>query len=406
MRPLLKSLRYGTLTAGAAVAVTAYCATDAASSLHEAVFMPGFHMLFDPEAAHRIAIWCAEHGIVPRDRTPHDARCEARLFGRTLPSPLGLAAGFDKDARAVPGLFSMGFAAVEVGSVTPLPQPGNPQPRLFRSTPDGAVINRYGFNSQGHAAVRERLPKKTCNGNSPSASAADPGSRSIPQKMVGVNLGVNKGVGDAASAYAAGVQEFSDRADYIVINVSSPNTAGLRALQARESLSKLLSAAVAAADGRVPVVAKIAPDLSDDELSAVAEAVLESGTNGVIVSNTTLSRPESLRDNGFAREAGGLSGRPLFPISVSMVRKMYSLVGHKIPIIGSGGISTAEDAIAMARAGASFVQLYSSLSLRGPGVVPEIKRGISKYLADNNRTWVDLVGEDHRESQSSSAKSS
>ena len=288
-------------------------------------------------------------------------------FGLTFPSPLGLAAGYDKDADAIAGLAVLGFGHVEVGTVTPAPQPGNPRPRLFRLPEDRAVINRLGFPSRGAEAVAARLRE-----------------RRPPGIVVGVNLGKQKDtpLEAASDDYCRLLRTFAPLGDYLVINVSSPNTLGLRRLQAREALASLLTAvaaergAQAGALGRpVPVLVKLAPDLSDPELDDALDAVISAGMDGVIATNTTLSR-EGLRSPR-AAEAGGLSGAPLRARSTRVIREIHDRTAGRLPIIGVGGIATADDARAKIDAGARLVQLYTGLIYEGPGAVRRIVEGLA-----------------------------
>ncbi len=290
------------------------------------------------------------------------------LWGRRFPNPLGLAAGFDKDAEAVDGLLGLGFGFVEIGSVTPLPQPGNDKPRVFRLPEARAVINRYGFNSQGLDAAAQRLLERrkaldvAAAGAAPATVGAD--AASAPARgLLGVNLGKNKTSTDACADYAAGVAKLARFADYLVVNVSSPNTPGLRALQGRAELDALLRAvhkARAAIDwGGVPpppVVLKIAPDLTPADLADVAAVALARGLDGIIVSNTTLARPPSVTSLPHGNETGGLSGAPLMAPATQVLRDMYRLTKGRVPLIGAGGVSSGADAYAKIRAGASLVQ--------------------------------------------------
>lgn len=410
--------------------------------------------LLDPELSHRIGILSAKYGLFPHDPRPDPASLEVELWGLTFSNPLGLAAGFDKSAEAVPGVLGLGFGFVEVGSVTPLPQPGNPAPRCFRLKPVGAIINRYGFNNDGCDAVAERLArfrderdarrrKKAAAGGDAEAGAGAPGaapregaavpvappatapsSPSPPPSLyapprrpssaapsvdrtavgvVGVNLGKNKATADGAADFATGAGRLAPLADYLVVNVSSPNTPGLRALQGRDELRRVLGATLAArdaaarADARAPppLLLKIAPDLAPEDRADVAAVALETGVDGLIVSNTTIERPESVRGVPGWDEAGGLSGRPLMEPSTALLAEMYALTGGRIPIVGSGGIFSAEDAYRKIRAGASLVQIYTGLVYEGPALVPRIKKELAELLArDGFDSVADAVGVD------------
>jgi dihydroorotate dehydrogenase len=335
----------------------------------------------EAERAHGLAIQALKLGVVPRDREADPDCLRQQLFGLTFGNPIGIAAGFDKNGEVVTPLFGLGFGFVEVGSVTPKPQPGNPRPRLFRLTEDRAVINRMGFNNEGTAAMAARLR-----------------TRPQGQKILGINLGKNKDQADAAADYVAGVETLGALADYLVINVSSPNTPGLRALQERAQLTALIGrvlAARAALGRKPPLLLKIAPDLIDEERADIAAVALESGLDGLIVSNTTVSRPP-LRSM-HAGESGGLSGRPLFAASTALLGEMYRRTEGRMPLIGVGGVASGADAYAKIRAGASLVQLYSALVFEGPGLVRRIKNELAALLKrDGLDSVAAAVGADHR----------
>lgn len=319
----------------------------------------------DPERAHRLTIRALSLGLGSPDAVAEDPILATELWGRKFRNPLGIAAGFDKHAEAMAPLLSMGFGFVEVGSITPRPQPGNPRPRVFRLPEDEAVINRYGFNSQGMEAAARRLSRYRARG------AAG---------LIGVNLGKNKETADAAADYALGARKLAPFADYLVINVSSPNTPGLRALQSREELEHLVAAVRTAMPAPPPpLVLKIAPDLAPADLEDIAAVAQESALDGLIVSNTTIGRPDSLR--GAQRtEGGGLSGRPLFELSTAVLKTVYSLTDGRVPLIGVGGIASGEDAYRKLRAGASLIQLYTALTFQGPGLIPRIKSELAAAL--------------------------
>jgi len=292
---------------------------------------------------------------------PRPPDAQTTVWGRRFLNPLGLAAGFDKDAEAVDGLLGMGFGFVEVGSITPLPQPGNDKPRVFRLPEVRAVINRYGFNSQGLEAAAARLLARRRDADVAAAGAA--GSEGAPRGLLGVNLGKNKTSEDAGADYAAGVTALGRFADYLVVNVSSPNTPGLRALQGRKELDALLRrvlAARAALDwGGVsppPLLLKIAPDLTAADLADVAAVALARGIDGIICTNTTLARPPSVTALPHGNETGGLSGAPLMGPATEVLRELYRLTRGRIPLVGAGGVSSGADAYAKIRAGASLVQ--------------------------------------------------
>ena len=343
--------------------------------------LPLLRML-PPETAHRASIVALRAGIVPRAAEADPQSLGINLWGRRFPNPVGLAAGFDKNAEVPDAMLRFGFGFVETGTVTPRPQPGNPKPRLFRLAGDGALINRLGFNNEGLDAVRVRL-------------AARRGGRGL----VGANLGKNKDSTDAVADYVAGVRALAPLADYLVVNVSSPNTPGLRDLQRKASLLALIAAlksarAETAPTDPPPLLLKIAPDLSEGERAEIAEAALETGIDGLIISNTTVARPPELKSR-HAREAGGLSGRPLLAASTALVAEMRRLTRGRLPLVGVGGIASGADAYAKIRAGASLVQLYSMLVYEGPGLVTRIKSDLAAFLArDGFASIADAVGAD------------
>ncbi|ARM86920.1 dihydroorotate dehydrogenase (quinone) [Rhizobium sp. CIAT894] len=324
--------------------------------------------LFDPETAHGMSIAALKSGLVPACQVTPDPRLRQTVAGLAFDNPLGMAAGYDKNAEVPEALLKLGFGFTEIGTVTPKPQAGNPRPRIFRLVEDEAVINRLGFNNEGHDAAFERLSALTGGG------------------MIGVNIGANKDSEDRIADYVAGIRRFYSVARYFTANISSPNTPGLRDLQARESLAALLSSVLAARDemaqksGRkIPVFLKIAPDLTEEGMDDIAAEVLSHALDGLIVSNTTLSR-EGLKDQRQAQETGGLSGVPLFEKSTAVLARMRKRVGPALPIIGVGGVSSAETALEKIRAGADLVQLYSCMVYEGPGLPGDIVRGLSKLL--------------------------
>ncbi|MET3593259.1 dihydroorotate dehydrogenase [Mesorhizobium shonense] len=324
---------------------------------------------FDPETAHGMSIAALRCGLPVASRPPRDARLKVSVCGLDFPNPLGMAAGYDKNAEVPDALLKLGFGFAEVGTITPLPQPGNPKPRIFRLTADEAVINRLGFNNEGHAAAEKRL-------------AARKGRSGI----VGVNIGANKDSADRISDYERGVTRFAPHASYLTVNISSPNTPGLRNMQAREQLGELLSRVMAArakAPAQPPVFLKIAPDLVEAELEDIAAEVIEKKIDGIIVSNTTLSRA-GLRSASLAGETGGLSGKPLFERSTAVLAKMRKLVGPEMAIIGVGGVDSAETALEKIRAGADLVQLYTGMIYAGPALPGRIVAGMARF-ADRER---------------------
>ncbi len=332
-----------------------------------------------PEAAHRASILALR--LMPLRAAPPDpAPLRVKLWGRNFPNPVGLAAGFDKHAEVPDAMLGLGFGFVEVGTVTPRPQAGNPKPRLFRLKEDGAVINRLGFNSEGLDAVAARLRARRGRGG-----------------IVGANIGKNRDSKNAAADYASCVAKLAPLVDYIAVNVSSPNTPGLRELQKKAALLELIAALKLARAKAVPkrpppLLLKIAPDLSPQEREGIAEAALDAAIDGLIVANTTVARPKDLKSR-YAKEAGGLSGKPLFLPSTLLLAEMWKLTGGRIPLIGVGGISSGADAYAKLRAGASLVQLYTALTYEGVGLVARIKRELVELLKrDGFKNVAEAVG--------------
>ncbi|XP_071257560.1 dihydroorotate dehydrogenase (quinone), mitochondrial isoform X5 [Salvelinus alpinus] len=332
--------------------------------------MPLLQRIVGAETAHVMAVRLIGLGLVPLNRYRDPASLEVNVMGRKFKNPIGIAAGFDKHGEAVDGLYRLGFGFVEVGTITPKPQEGNPKPRVFRLTTDQAVINRYGFNSCGLAAARERL--KAREGTQVELTKAG-----LP---LGINLGKNKLSQDAAADYLEGVRTLGPLADYLVVNVSSPNTPGLRDLQGKGELRQLLY--------------KVLKER--DALQGGSRPPVLLGVDGLLVSNTTVSRPETLQDPQ-SKEVGGLSGQPIKELSTRTVREMYSLTKGKVPIIGVGGVASGQDALDKICAGASLVQLYTSLTYQGPPVVTKIKRELEQLLKEQGFASIsDAVGADHR----------
>jgi dihydroorotate dehydrogenase len=338
-----------------------------------------------PEAAHELTLRALELGAgrflgAAAAPDPDPPVLAQRLWGLDFANSVGLAAGYDKDARVPDAMLHLGFGFVEVGTVTPRPQPGNPKPRLFRLEQDQAIINRLGFNSGGLDAACDRL------------------SRRIRSGIVGVNLGKNRDTDDAVDDYAEGILRAARLADYLVVNVSSPNTPGLRELQHRAMLGSLLDRLLSVRETtgcRVPLLLKIAPDLTAEECGDIAQIALKAGIDGMIVSNTTVERPPDLVSR-HAHEAGGLSGRPLFASSTALLAEMYRLTQGRLPLIGVGGIASAEDAYAKIRAGASLVQLYTALVFEGPDLVGRLKSGLASLLRrDGFGSIAEAVGTAH-----------
>jgi dihydroorotate dehydrogenase len=336
--------------------------------------MADFYPLISPvlrrlprEAAHQLSLRALEAGLgrLFVGRAAADPPILAQhLWGLDFPNPIGLAAGYDKDARVPDAMRRLGFGFVEVGTVTPRPQPGNPRPRVFRLDQDRAIVNRMGFNSGGLDQVVDRL------------------SRRIGTGIVGLNLGKNRESVDAAADYEEGIRRAAGLADYVAVNVSSPNTPGLRDLQARAALDALLRRVLDTRErigSRVPLLLKISPDLSTLERCDIAEVALDTGIDGLIVANTTVARPTGLRSRQ-AGETGGLSGCPLFVPSTALLADMYHLTQGRLPLIGVGGVAGAADAYAKIRAGASLVQLYTALVFDGPALAGRITRGLADLL--------------------------
>ncbi len=313
----------------------------------------------DPENAHAWALLALRAGLAGRDATPDDPRLAVPLFGRTVKNPIGIAAGFDKNAVALKGLAGLGFGFLEAGTVTPRPQPGNPRPRLFRLDEDRAVINRMGFNNGGIAAYTQRLAAFT--------------PRPVP---VGANLGINKEGADPEHDYPAMLATVAPFADYVVINVSSPNTPGLRDLQGEARLAAIFAALPRE---RPPLFVKLAPDLSRPGLEAATDVAIGAGAAGIIVTNTTISRPPGLR-SPHAKEAGGLSGAPLAPLAREALRVVARRAAGRLTLIAAGGIATGADVLERLRLGASAVQIYTAFAYAGPALIPRIKRELLAAL--------------------------
>jgi len=335
----------------------------------------------DPEQAHELTLKSLEAGIHPRPTMADDARLGAKVWDLDFPNPLGIAAGFDKDARVPGAVLAMGFGHAEIGTVTPRPQEGNPRPRVFRLIRDRALINRLGFNNSGHAAALARL------------------ERARPRGVLGINVGANKDAADRAADYVAGVRAFYDVASYFTVNISSPNTPGLRDLQAPAALDELVGRVLQAreelmAAGRPkrPVVVKLAPDIAEDDIAPIVGVLEARGVDGIAVSNSTLAR-ERLGDAALAKEAGGISGRPLFHRSTAVLARVHVLTGGRIPLIGIGGIDSGQTAITKLEAGATLLQLYTGLVYEGPGLLARIKQEMTAHMAREKLAHIaDLTG--------------
>ena len=330
--------------------------------------------LLPAEAAHRAAI-AGLRLSPPHASPPADPRLRTTVAGLAFPNPLGLAAGFDKNAEVFGPALGLGFGFVEVGTLTPKPQPGNPKPRLFRLPEDAAVVNRYGFNNDGFAAALNRLRSRTVG-------------------MIGVNVGANKDSPDRVADYALGIRTFAKVADYFTVNVSSPNTPALRELQGRAALDGLLANVLAARDEAAPqkpVFLKIAPDLDEGGLDDILEVATARKVDALIIANTTVARPASLRSRHRA-EMGGLSGRPLFEPSTRLLARAYRATGGALPLIGCGGVEDGKTALAKIEAGASLIQLYTSLALKGPSVVTAVLDGLARAVEAKGSAIGALVG--------------
>jgi dihydroorotate dehydrogenase len=341
--------------------------------------------LVEPERAHEFAISALEIGLGPRVRADGWSMLRTRIAALDLPNPVGLAAGFDKNARAPGALLRAGFGFVECGTVTPQPQTGNPKPRLFRLGQDGAVINRMGFNNEGLVRFTARL----------AARAGQPG-------IVGANIGANRTSADRAGDYVVGMEAVWPFASYVAANISSPNTPGLRALQEKRALEDLLGrltearAALSAQHGARPLFLKVSPDLDEAAVRDISELAYAYAIDGLIVSNTTLARPASLKSR-HRGEQGGLSGRPLFAPSTEILRQFARALQGRVALIGVGGVASGAEALAKIKAGASAVQLYSALALKGPGVVGRLLCNLAARLeAEGFRSIADAVGADLR----------
>jgi len=333
--------------------------------------LPLLHAL-EPERAHELTLRALEAGIYPRSEAPDDPRLAQSVLGISFANPLGLAAGFDKDARVPRAFLDMGCGFAEVGTLTPVAQPGNARPRVFRSMDDRAVINALGFPNQGHRAALNRLARRAQARNG----------------VIGVNIGANKASSDRIADYVAGVEAFAGVADYLTVNISSPNTPGLRDLQGPQELDKLLervmaARAEAAEEGRKPpLVVKLSPDIAAAELPETVLCLERHGVDAIMVANTTLAR-DGLADPTFGARSGGLSGAPLFERSTAMLAKVFVLTEGRMQLIGVGGIDSGARAIAKIEAGASLIQLYTGLVFEGPPLISAIKTGISGHLSQN-----------------------
>lgn len=350
-------------------------------SLHVANLLQPCLRLLDPEKAHNVTIWALEHGFYKKQKEQENPILQQDLWGMRFDNPVGMAAGFDKDGRVADALLDMGFGFVEVGTVTPKPQEGNEKPRLFRIPEERAVINRMGFNNKGQTAIKKRLENRKQGG------------------IIGVNIGANKLTAEPIEDYVEGLKVLYPLADYFTINISSPNTPGLRGLQAPEKLHALLSLVIATRGAMMesgyswkPLLVKLAPDIEADDLPAVVECLQVNCVDGIIISNTTVSR-DGLADTAIAGQAGGLSGAPLFYKSTHILAKVYQLTKGEIPLVGVGGIDSGEKAIDKILAGASLIQLYTGLVYEGADLIVSIKRDIARYITEHNlQSVTEMVG--------------
>ncbi|CAH6722674.1 dihydroorotate dehydrogenase (quinone), mitochondrial [[Candida] jaroonii] len=374
-------------------------AIDARSSIHEYVLCPLIRHFTDAEDGHKLGITFMKYGLSPRlmdNKNPENLKVD--VFGTTLNNPIGLAAGLDKDGEAIESLFNCGFQYVEIGSITPEPQPGNPKPRFFRLPKDDAVINRYGFNSSGHFAVIANLKLRL----SKYFTSQHDNFALRDGRLLGINLGKNK-TGDEVEDYVKGVQRLGPYADVLVINVSSPNTPGLRDLQSEEKLTNLLTTVVKERDilgvnnlnKKPPILVKIAPDLTEPEIESIAQSAKQSKIDGIIVSNTTIQRPSLRSKNDLVNQTGGLSGTPIKPFALKALRSLRKFTkDSNIVLIGCGGISSGKDALEFGKAGATFVQLYTAFAYKGPGLPAKIRDELSDLLTKEGKNWKDIIGTD------------
>lgn len=341
--------------------------------------------LLEPEFAHSAALAALRIGLVPRPPKIRDSVLATELWGLKFPNPIGISAGFDKNGEIPEMLRDMGFGFVEVGTVTPKAQAGNPRPRMFRLKEDGGIINRLGFNNRGIDYVLAQIEARR--------------SKS-PNGIIGINVGKNRDTANAIGDYVKGIEAFRQVADYVVINISSPNTPGLRDLQLKENLDELAQAANAArretGSIRCPLLIKVAPDLALGQIEDIAEIAIANEVDGIIATNTTVSRPQFLASRN-KDQTGGLSGRPLMQLSTEILREFYRMTSRRIPLVGVGGVFSGNDAYQKIRAGASLVQLYSGMIFKGPWIASEICLQLATLLKrDGFASVTEAVGAEHR----------
>lgn len=377
------------VTAGAGVLFASLNIYKGNENFYDNFLMPVVQK-FPPEASHRLAVLACKYKLF-RESEVDASTLSTEFFGQKISNPIGIAAGFDKQGEAVEGLEKIGFGLIEIGSITPFPQTGNDKPRVFRLVEDKAIINRYGFNSEGHKAVFDRLKEIRM--------------KSTLKGVLGINLGKNKTSTDAQRDYVEGVQLFGTISDYLVINVSSPNTPGLRDLQGKKDLEKLLRSVVSArnklpTNNKVPIFLKLAPDLTQQDIKDITSVIggKDCKVDGLIISNTTIDKQNLNSAEELTSQVGGLSGAPLKSRSTELIAQIYYLTGGKVPIIGVGGVFSGADAYEKIQAGASYVQLYTSLIYHGPPIVDKVKRELDEILKSNGFSNVkDAVGSNYKQ---------
>lgn len=378
------------VSAGAGVFFASINIYKGNEKFYDNYLMPAIQMVVPPEAAHILAVFACKHKLFPESKI-NPTTLSTDFFGQKILNPIGIAAGFDKQGEAVEGLERIGFGLVEIGSITPFPQPGNDQPRVFRLVEDKAIINRYGFNSDGHKVVFDRLKEVRM--------------KSSLKGVLGINLGKNKTSTDALRDYVEGVQLFGTISDYLVINVSSPNTPGLRDLQGKKDLENLLRVVLSArnklpTNNKVPIFLKLAPDLTQQDVKDITSVIgkKDCKVDGLIISNTTIDKSNLNSTKELTSQVGGLSGAPLKNRSTELIAQVYNLTGGKVPIIGVGGVFSGADAYEKIQAGASYVQLYTSLIYHGPPIVEKVKRELDELLKKDGFSNVkDAVGSSYKQ---------